>query len=339
VAQGAKIPEPTPNMSLGIQETQGAKILEHAPDTSLGIQENRSRQGHPWVFGVLATSIGINLLMVLVWHRRSLTASNAKDLFVGLDSDGDGILDQHDFCPWHCLGGKCSQKGWRSGRATDFDADGCEDGRVDLDKDNDGVNDTEDGCPKTPQHYRFVSSFQSDFDGDGCKDGVEDHDDDDDMVVNSVDRCPRTPKQHLPDNVGCSKLQLENNAADTASAGQCKQPVATEPGTSAPTVEAKTDLQTEERTFWHIGDEWLGMFKSAWVEVLVGAVVTELCGQVYSLTSAVQSRMPVGSVKHATNQLMGRFPALPKIAVRAILYTFVFLLVYAHKYLQHLQHK
>jgi hypothetical protein len=330
--------------SSATQEAAPAKaavIPKPTSDPLPDIQKYRSKHEHPWVFGVLAASIGINLLMVLVWHWVSFTTPTSNDLLVGLDTDGDGILDQHDFCPGQCMGkpikgGKCSQKGWRSGRATDFDADGCEDDAVDLDKDNDGVNDTNDECPNTPQHYHFISSFQSDFDGDGCKDSVEDHDDDGDMVLNTLDRCPRTPTQHLADHAGCSKLQLEDEAAGVVLQGQCKQLFASEPG---PHTSVGAPKQEPERTFWDAGDEWLGMFKSAWVEVLVGAAVTELCGQAYSLTSAVQSQMPLGPMKHATSQVVGRFPALPKIAVRTTLYALVFLLVYAHRYLQHLQRK
>jgi len=343
-------PAPTQEAVLAVAPTQevvlskASKAPEPTPSPSSGIQEDRSKLGHPLVFGVLATSIGINLIMLPVWHRSSLTAATSKDQLLNWDTDGDGILDQHDFCPGQCLGkptlgGKCSRKGWRSGRATDFDADGCEDDTVDLDKDNDGINDTEDGCPNTPQRYHFISSFQTDFDGDGCKDSVEDHDDDGDTVLNAVDRCPRTPWQHPPDHKGCSKLQLEDEAAGVALKGQCRELFASEPGTHALLDAPKKESQSQERTVWDISDEWIGLFRSAWVEVLVGAAVTELCSQAYGLTSKVQGRIPMGSMKHATSKLVGRFSAFPRIAVRVILYTLVFLLVYAHRYLNSLQHK
>ncbi|CAE8650926.1 unnamed protein product, partial [Polarella glacialis] len=127
------------------------------------------------------------------------------------DTDGDGIPDQHDFCPNKCKvknDSGCSAPGWLSGRASDFDGDGCQDGVEDSDKDNDGVDDLMDRCPSTPNHHGFVSNAANDFDGDGCIDSLEDHDDDGDAVMNAEDECPRTVPGDSSDNRGCSKKQL-----------------------------------------------------------------------------------------------------------------------------------
>lgn len=108
---------------------------------------------------------------------------------------------------------------WFSGRATDFDGDGCRDGFEDDDKDNDGVLDHMDRCPNTPQHYVFISNAMTDFDGDGCKDGVEDLDDDGDHIPNILDHCPRTASGHLSDSSGCAAHQLQAPVASTSNSG------------------------------------------------------------------------------------------------------------------------
>jgi len=260
-----------------------------------------------WVWGILATSLSLNLAMIL----HSLVSNEPNDSQVaGLDSDGDGILDQHDFCR--------SKKGWMSGRATDFDADGCEDNAQDTDKDNDGVKDSVDKCPLTPQRYQFMSNLHSDADGDGCMDSVEDHDDDGDMVLNALDRCPRTPLQHASDNAGCSQLQLQEEAAAIPPEKHAAMPVTDAVEHPAGT----TEPGLENRGISEIGGEWFGLVRNAWVEVLVGAAVTELCGQVTSMKRATSEALTV----------VGRHATLKKAALRVMIYTLFFVAIYAFRF-------
>jgi|GEM_PF-6191841 len=92
------------------------------------------------------------------------------------DDDGDGVADADDRCP---LG----NVGWRSGRITDWDADGCNDQSEDDDDDDDGIADASDACPTG-----WLRS--SDHDLDGCSDD-QDPDDDEDGVADLSDACPR----------------------------------------------------------------------------------------------------------------------------------------------------
>jgi len=120
------------------------------------------------------------------------------------DADGDGVRDADDFC---------DDSDFVSGRATDFDGDGCADGGADdLDRDNDGVRDDFDNCPRSIDAV-FESNVNSDFDRDGCQDGVEDNDDDGDGVDNPRDACPRTATGAQVDATGCSSAQSAANLA------------------------------------------------------------------------------------------------------------------------------
>jgi len=304
----------------------GCSTEQHQQATTA---EQLVRQGHvhlqpawsgsPWIWGILATSLSLNLAMIL--HSNKVGFNERME--AGLDSDGDGILDQHDFCPTACVDNKghdgipCSHKGWVSGRATDFDADGCEDNAQDTDKDNDGVKDSVDKCPFTPQKYQFMSNLHSDIDGDGCMDSVEDHDDDGDMVLNALDRCPKTPMQHESDTAGCSQLQLRDEAAAIASRKHA-MPVTN----AAEHTAGEAGPGLDNRGFREMSEEWFGVFRSAWVEMLVGAVVTELCGQ-------------VGSMKRVTTEALGkvgRGATLKKLALRLMIYIFFFAAIYTFRF-------
>ena len=79
------------------------------------------------------------------------------------DADGDGVLDENDFCR------AGDDDDWVSGRATDHDGDGCRDGSSeDDDRDNDGVPDVRDTCVAGLRAGIFRSNLNTDFDGDGC---------------------------------------------------------------------------------------------------------------------------------------------------------------------------
>lgn len=210
-----------------------------------------------------------------------------RDAFV-LDSDGDGVPDQHDFCPSStCSPGDvlCAPSGWISGRATDFDADGCADGTEDVDKDNDGILDERDRCPLTPQKYAFVSNAYSDFDGDGCADWFEDSDDDGDAVPNSVDSCPRTAPWDVSDSSGCSQFQHERPETLELHRIMTVQSTMHSPARTAPLVEQKEEQPTRFQ-------EWIHLFQGAGVELAVGAVLSFAFGKAYDAYRKLQEKIP-----------------------------------------------
>ncbi|KAJ1452257.1 hypothetical protein M885DRAFT_527467 [Pelagophyceae sp. CCMP2097] len=121
------------------------------------------------------------------------------------DRDGDGVPDEDDFCDEPRLP---SGDHFVSGRATDFDGDGCADRTPDdKDMDNDGVPDAQDECDMSKDHA-FTSNVNTDFDGDGCQDAVEDQDDDGDGILNPVDKCEHTSRGAAVDGAGCAVEQL-----------------------------------------------------------------------------------------------------------------------------------
>ena len=102
------------------------------------------------------------------------------------DSDGDGIPDAQDNCPYNY-----------NPEQEDYDQDGLGD-VCDPDDDNDGVLDEEDNCP-----YNY-NPEQEDYDQDGLGD-VCDPDDDNDGIPDDVDRCPYENPQGLDANLdGCT---------------------------------------------------------------------------------------------------------------------------------------
>ncbi|CAE7351897.1 agaA [Symbiodinium natans] len=183
---------------------------ELPPTKTYSNQAEAASQGGGFAFGALFFVVGLLLASLLAnaamyqnWFGTGgVQAPSAEhtapipqfdrshlDDTRGVDTDGDGVPDHHDFCPGKKKEG--GQSRWISGRASDFDGDGCEDGVEDQDRDNDGIEDKMDRCPFSPQQYNFVSNSLNDFDGDGCKDGVEDQDDDGDGVANDEDECKR----------------------------------------------------------------------------------------------------------------------------------------------------
>jgi len=116
------------------------------------------------------------------------------------DVDQDGVLDKDDYCIE-----QDGTRGWRSGRATDHDQDGCEDTSQDLDRDNDGVPDSDDRCAAGKVGWR--SNPVTDFDGDGCQNTIEDSDNDGDGVANTMDLCPQSQLHRKVDENGCNVKQ------------------------------------------------------------------------------------------------------------------------------------
>lgn len=238
------------------------------------------------------------------------------------DTDGDGIPDHHDFCPGSTAEG---HGGWMSGRATDFDGDGCKDGDQDKDTDNDGVPDAHDGCPFTPQSYRFVSNPVTDFDGDGCADGLEDGDDDDDGLANQVDDCPRTDPTDAgqPDARGCSQWQRDIVTA----ALEAQVAAAAVVAAAAPAAES---------------NGWSNMIVGNWMEVCFAAVLTWLMRQVQQAVEKVQQHVPASpgaSVRRLSTQAIqvGRrswrvsWPVLQSVLVKAVGSFVFFVIVYKHR--------
>ena len=138
-----------------------------------------------------------------------------------LDSDGDGILDVDDNCPYTSNPDQADINNDGIGNACDYDPDmdmiesvedNCPDvynpdqfdtdgdgfgDACDLDDDNDGVLDQNDNCPDVYNPEQF------DTDGDGLGDQC-DSDDDNDGVPDVYDNCPYVfnPDQRDNDNDG-----------------------------------------------------------------------------------------------------------------------------------------
>lgn len=79
--------------------------------------------------------------------------SGPGDATLLVDSDGDGIADSADRCPY-----TPKHLGFRSTWQSDWDRDGCYDVTEDLDDDNDNVPDHQDRCPQTPLSDGAVNS-------------------------------------------------------------------------------------------------------------------------------------------------------------------------------------
>lgn len=157
-----------------------------------------------------------------------------------VDSDGDGVCDNHDNCKDTPAGAKVDLKGCPSDEDGDgvpdgldrcpgtpkgakVDANGCE-----MDDDGDGVVNSKDKCPNTPRGAVVdANGCPIDSDGDGVWDGIDrcpntprgtkvdatgcpiDTDDDGDGVPNSKDKCPNTPHGTKVDNSGCPAKVVE----------------------------------------------------------------------------------------------------------------------------------
>ena len=102
------------------------------------------------------------------------------------DSDGDGVVDCKDDCPF-------------TPKGVVVDSKGCP-----LDFDGDGVPDYLDKCPDDPNKTEPGVC--------GC--GIPDTDSDKDGVVNCKDKCPDTPKGASVNVVGCWILKDVNFDTD-----------------------------------------------------------------------------------------------------------------------------
>ena len=105
-----------------------------------------------------------------------------------LDSDGDGLIDTVDQCPY---------------KPEDKDGFEDEDGCPDVDNDKDGILDARDHCPDVPE----------DKDGFEDEDGCPDVDNDKDGIVDSKDKCPDVPedKDGFEDEDGCPDVDNDKD--------------------------------------------------------------------------------------------------------------------------------
>ncbi len=107
------------------------------------------------------------------------------------DSDGDGVMDAEDNCPFV-----------ENPDQTDTDGDGAGDACDTVnnsDSDDDGVDNEVDNCPTV------ANPGQEDSDGDGAGDvcdSVNNDDNDDDGVVNAEDNCPNVANPGQGDSDG-----------------------------------------------------------------------------------------------------------------------------------------
>ena len=120
------------------------------------------------------------------WTDSSTTADQQGCAWSQRDSDGDGVVNGEDTCPETFSGDVVDENGCSASQ---------------RDSDGDGFNDFIDPCPYSPG--------LDDYDGDGCSNS-EDEDDDQDGVPDTVDTCPRGaigPHMNDLDGDGCSDTE------------------------------------------------------------------------------------------------------------------------------------
>ncbi|MBF0428161.1 MAG: OmpA family protein [Magnetococcales bacterium] len=126
------------------------------------------------------------------WHphtgKQTLASVGTQCFFCGegVDSDGDGVLDNRDECANTPKGVKVYWQAEHFGRTeTPIGRPGCP-----VDSDLDGVPDYLDSCPNTAWNVKV--------DGKGCP-----LDSDGDRVYDDVDKCPNTRHGAAVDDAGC----------------------------------------------------------------------------------------------------------------------------------------
>jgi MYXO-CTERM domain-containing protein len=130
---------------------------------------------------------------------------DADGVCVPSDSDGDGILDAEDNCPF-----------FFNMDQVDTDHDGAGDG-CDTDDDGDDIDDASDNCPLV------ANEVDTDTDGDGDGDAC-DTDDDGDTLLDADDNCPLFQNQGQADTNGdgvgddCDCSDPANTACDDGNA-------------------------------------------------------------------------------------------------------------------------
>lgn len=172
------------------------KNFAYDPDEEMSGCENYkvkfSKDGKTANYCYTSTPL-IGASAALVWHfnARKKSLEEPEVLKKGekiaskkwVDSDGDGIPDVNDKCPYSKPGVK-------------VDSLGCG-----LDSDGDGVIDDDDKCPDTPKGVKVNDV--------GCV-----GDSDNDGVMDDVDKCPATPKGFAVDSLGCPADADKDGVAD-----------------------------------------------------------------------------------------------------------------------------
>lgn len=141
-------------------------------DASLSVDPNGDPLLYFWNFGEGFNSGGINTYhtyttpgtytVTLAVNDGETATSTTKVITVLVDSDGDGIEDSLDLCPYD------DESGWVSEPSTDFDGDGCHDFLEDNDDDNDGLYDTyETAYGLDPVNATGNDGAAGDLDNDG----------------------------------------------------------------------------------------------------------------------------------------------------------------------------
>lgn len=144
-------------------------------------------------------------------------------IYMGVDTDGDGIFDLEDNCINTSNADQSDNDGDGIGDVCDNcpsnanadQADNDNDGLGDLcddDDDNDGIPDTVDNCPTV------ANPDQADVDGDGVGDACADEDED--GVIDVNDNCPSTANADQADNDGDGVGDVCDNCEDTVNADQ-----------------------------------------------------------------------------------------------------------------------
>jgi hypothetical protein len=223
------------NLDLELLASDGVTLLASAAANGAGAAENL----------LLAPLNSAGTYFVRVLESGTPGAPQGYSLQISissctLDSDGDGVADCNDGCPFDPLktaAGVC----------------GC--GVSDSDSDGDGVADCNDGCPldplKTSAGFCGCGVPETDSDGDGAPDcndgcpndplktepgqcgcGVSDLDSDGDGTADCVDGCPADPLKTAPGICGCGTPDSDSDGdgVEDCNDGCPNDPLKTEPG-------------------------------------------------------------------------------------------------------------
>ena len=179
-----------PNFRLNVSSTSTATIQFTSSNTDVATIDPTS--GLISIIGVGSTLINASQISSTYFNGSTISAT--LTVILG-DSDGDGINDTSDNCPFVAnasqadadadgVGDVCDNApNTPNPDQRDTDGDGIGD-VVDPDDDNDGVLDSEDAFPLDPNET-------VDTDGDGIGNNT-DTDDDNDGVLDILDNCPLT---------------------------------------------------------------------------------------------------------------------------------------------------
>merc|ERR1712192_157403 len=154
-------------------------------------------------------------------------------------------------------------------------------------------------------------------------------DDDGDSIPNTLDDCPKTVAGEAPeDGTGCSRGQLENIALKSYVQGSKPRDAAIQ------TSEPKMEQPAASMLHWQ---DWLPLIRSAWVEVLLGAAVTSLCGQGVAIAVSIKQQIPSSpraSVRLLTEKSLGLVSVSNgrrRLVIRVAAYLIFFCLVYLYR--------